>query len=159
MCLFNVNQTRGWKSPTSCPTAASKRVEGYAECLWGWKDMGEGRGVLVGFKALTLMRWIFFFFLHDPVWPVADLATTKRSKWWGKGSRGGSKRRKSRLLLQLITGFLLRVLRVSILCNHIMIFPWVHQLDEQSELAARLVVRCVWCHVLFGYLHFKSSIN
>lgn len=90
MCLFNVNQARGWKSPTSCPTATSKRVEGYAECLWGWKDVGEGRarGVLVGFKALTLMLWIF---LHDPVWPVADLATTKRSKWWGKGGRGGIK--------------------------------------------------------------------
>lgn len=34
MCLFNVKQTRGWKSPSSCRNAASRHAEGYEECLW-----------------------------------------------------------------------------------------------------------------------------
>lgn len=34
MCLFNVKQTRGWKSPSSCLSAASRHAEGHEECLW-----------------------------------------------------------------------------------------------------------------------------
>lgn len=83
MCLFNVNQTRGWKSPTSCPTAKSKRVEGYAECLWGWKDVGEG-GVS-GFQGINSNALDFF------AWPCLTCGRprhNKRSKWWRKDGRG-----------------------------------------------------------------------
>lgn len=80
MCLFNVNQTRGCKSPTSCPTATSKRVEGYAECLWGWKDVGAG-GVS-GFQGINSNALDFFCITLSDPWQTSPQQ---------KGPNGGGK--------------------------------------------------------------------
>lgn len=79
MCLFNVNQTRGWKSPTSCLSAASEHVEGYEECLWV-RLGGTRRGLLVGLNALNLIRYFFF------AWPRLTRGGPrhkKRAEWLG----------------------------------------------------------------------------
>lgn len=72
MCLFNVNQTRGWKSPTSCLSAASEHVEGYEECLWVRETWG--RGLLVGLNALNLIRYFFF------AWPQLTRGRPRHKK-------------------------------------------------------------------------------
>lgn len=94
MCPFNANQTRRREPATSsclpppsgtCGAAWKMALEGVQRTQWG---------LLVVFKALTLI----LSYLYDPGWPLAGLATTKAPKredggrWRGDQNRAKKKK-------------------------------------------------------------------
>lgn len=108
MCPFNANQTRGRELATSsclpppsgmCGAAWKTALEGVQRTQWG---------LLVVFKALTLI----LSYLYDPGWPLAGLATTKGPKredgggWRGDQNRAKKTNKKKHAPLPLILVFL-----------------------------------------------------